>query len=242
MTEHGAIEPSGEVATFLSAMHHAADSGEGLNAVVPATAATLLGLDALTLSMLTHDGTLELLWADPANRLGATLDDLQYTLGEGPALDAAHLGHTVSTPNLAADPVTRWPAFTPAALHTPARAVIATPLALGASTLAVLTGYNTTPGPFPFQQRHDIGRFARAALRLLLNTPLHTLPTGTRRHHGLALHRAEIHQATGIVAIQLGVPLGHALARLRAHAYHHDQALLHTARDVIAHRLRLDSS
>lgn len=125
MTEHGATEPSGEVTTFLSAMQHAADSGKGLNTVVPATAATLLGLDALTLSILTPGGTLELLWADPADRFGATLDDLQYTLGEGPALDAAHLSHTVSTPNLATDTVTRWPAFTPAALHTPARAVIA---------------------------------------------------------------------------------------------------------------------
>ena len=45
------------------------------------------------------------------------IEDLQYTLGEGPCLDAYQQDGVVAEPDLA-DPVTfRWPAFTPPALQ-----------------------------------------------------------------------------------------------------------------------------
>jgi AmiR/NasT family two-component response regulator len=72
-------------------------------------------------------------------------------------------------------------------------------------------------------------------LRLLLQTPLDPLATGTH----LALHRTEVHQATGILTVQLGIPLGPALALLRAYSYSHNRSLLSVARDIIAHRIRL---
>jgi AmiR/NasT family two-component response regulator len=50
---------------------------------------------------------------------------------------------------------------------------------------------------------------------------------------------AEIHQAAGILTVQLGVPITEALARLRAHALTTRRALIDVARDVIAHRLHL---
>jgi hypothetical protein len=40
--------------------------------------------------------------------------------------------------------------------------------------------------------------------------------------------------------VDLGVPLGDALARLRAHAYTHDRPLQDIARDIVAGRLRLE--
>ena len=45
--------------------------------------------------------------------------------------------------------------------------------------------------------------------------------------------RAEVHQATGMVVAQLGVPETDALALLRAYAYSHDQSLAITAHAVI---------
>ena len=44
--------------------------------------------------------------------VSALIEDLQYTLGEGPCVDAYHLGHPVLEPDLAAPSVARWPAFT----------------------------------------------------------------------------------------------------------------------------------
>jgi hypothetical protein len=53
-------------------------------------------------------------------------------------------------------------------------------------------------------------------------------------------HWAEVHQATGIVAVQLGVSLDDALVRLRARAFSDGRSLREIARDVVAHRVRLE--
>jgi hypothetical protein len=55
----------------------------------------------------------------------------------------------------------------------------------------------------------------------------------------LALHRAEIDQATGMLTVQLGVPVAEAFARLRAYAYSQDRRLADVAGDIVARRIRL---
>ena len=56
---------------------------------------------------------------------------------------------------------------------------------------------------------------------------------------GLASHRAEIDQATGMLTEQLGVSITDAFVRLRAYAYASDLQLADVARDIVARRLRL---
>jgi hypothetical protein len=56
---------------------------------------------------------------------------------------------------------------------------------------------------------------------------------------GAAAHRAEIHQASGMVAIQLQVPVAEALMRIRAHAFATSTPVTSIARDIVARRLRL---
>ncbi|GAB3734012.1 GAF domain-containing protein [Amycolatopsis oliviviridis] len=237
-TPPGATGPSHDpFAALLTDLRRAADTGRDLSAASPATAATLLELDGLTLCVVTAEGHLELLWSDPARRRLDDLDDLQYILGEGPSADAARLGEAVIVTDLTSVPADRWPAFQPAALRTPIRAIIAIPLIFGAGPLGVLTGYRSTPGPFAPGTEHELGRLAVVMLQLLLQTPMGPLATDDGKH--LALHRAEIHQATGILTVQLGIQPGPALALLRAYAYRHDRPLLSVARDIIAHRIRL---
>ena len=55
----------------------------------------------------------------------------------------------------------------------------------------------------------------------------------------LSSSRAEIHQATGMVAVQLGVSMADALVRLQAHAYVEGRTPSDVARDVVGKRLRL---
>jgi AmiR/NasT family two-component response regulator len=55
----------------------------------------------------------------------------------------------------------------------------------------------------------------------------------------LAVHRAEIDQATGMLTVQLGVSAAEAFARLRAYAYAQDRRLAEVAGDIVARRLRL---
>jgi AmiR/NasT family two-component response regulator len=51
-----------------------------------------------------------------------------------------------------------------------------------------------------------------------------------------------VHQATGVISVQLGVDLAEALVRLRAHAYVRDRPVAEIAADVLARRLRFTDS
>ena len=83
------------------------------------------------------------------------IEDLQYTLGEGPCVDAGRQDTVVAEPDLA-DPVTRrWPVFTPAALQAGARAVFGFPLRVGTVRLGALNLYRDCPGPLSGDQHAD---------------------------------------------------------------------------------------
>jgi hypothetical protein len=63
-----------------------------------------------------------------SNKVSRLIEELQYTLGEGPCVDAYRQDRVVAEPDLA-DPVRRrWLAFTAPAVQAGARAVFGFPL------------------------------------------------------------------------------------------------------------------
>jgi hypothetical protein len=173
------------------------------------------------------------------------LAELQLTLGEGPSLDASASGGPALASDLAdGESGFRWPAFTPAAYAAGAAAVFAFPLAVGAIRAGVLGLYRDQAGPLSDSQLGDALVFADTATLLLLDAqdPAPAAGPGTGpggQPAGLALHRAEIDQATGILTEQLGVNITDAFTRLRAYAYVNDRRLVDVARDIVGRRLRL---
>jgi hypothetical protein len=174
------------------------------------------------------------------------LSELQLTLGEGPSLDAFASGGPALASDLAGlESASRWPAFTPAACRAGAAAVFTFPLAVGVIRAGVLGLYRDRPGPLSDFQLGDALVFADTATMLLLDaqdraggaTGPGAGPGG--QPAGLASHRAEVDQATGMLTEQLGVSITDAFARLRAYAYASDRGLADVARDIVARRLRL---
>jgi len=173
------------------------------------------------------------------------LAELQLTLGEGPCHDVLASAGPVLAGDLGdAESARRWPAFTPAACQLGAGALFAFPLIVGAIRAGVLGLYRDAPGPLPGRQFGDLLILADAATVMLLGSE----HAGTENGDGaaldgqapdLALHRAEIDQATGMLTVQLGVPVAEAFARLRAYAYSQDRRLADVAGDIVARRLRL---
>lgn len=212
-------------------------AGQGLTALSPALCASALGLDSLTLCLLSRSG-LELLWYDPADTAAIAFEDLQYTLGEGPTPDAARTGEPVLVPDLHTVPENRWPALLPATCHELPRAVHAVPLTLGAIRLGALTGHRTTPGSLTGPQMSHLLALAEGAT-MILTTPegIHDL----RSDQPLPLHRAVVHQATGALTVRLGIPADQALTRLRAHAFTHNRPLHEVAHDVVHQQADLDT-
>lgn len=173
--------------------------------------------------------------------VAAQIEDLQHTLGEGPCIDAHESGRAVLEPDLAAPRRARWPAFGPAALSAGARALFAFPLRIGGARLGALTLCRSSAGDLSDTQRTDAGTMAGIVANAILSIQAQA-PPGTlgAELEILAGHRAELHQATGMVSVQLGVGVAEALVRLRAHAYAAGRPLAEVAADVVARRLRLD--
>ncbi len=174
------------------------------------------------------------------------LAELELTLGEGPGRDAAAAGGPVLASDLGeAGAVRRWPVFAPAACQAGAAAVFAFPLQVGAIRAGVMGLYRERPGPLSAFQLGDALVFADTATLLLLESGGQAAggagagPGGQPPY--LAVHQAEIDQATGMLTEQLGVGIADAFIRLRAYAYVNDLRLADVARDIVARRLRLQS-
>ena len=172
------------------------------------------------------------------------LAELQLMLGEGPCHDVL----ASAAPVLAADLGDtefgrRWPGFTPAARQLGAGALFAFPLTVGAIRAGVLGLYRGSPGSLPDRQLGDLLILADVATVMLLGDADGDAETGgfwlDGQARDLAVHRAEIDQATGMLTVQLGVPVAEAFARLRAYAYSQDRRLAEVAGDIVARRLRL---
>lgn len=166
-------------------------------------------------------------------------ETLQRDLGEGPAFTAHEWGWPILVPDLALEAT--WPVFAPEALRLGVRAAFGFPLRSGAVRLGALSVYRTVPGALDDEEHADGLVVARLAHDLLL---ARQLGRGVDELDALFLestqNSAQIHQAAGIVSVQLGIRVGAALALLRAHAYSGDRGLLEVAQEVVARRLRLD--
>ena len=173
------------------------------------------------------------------------LPELQLTLGEGPCHEVLASAAPVLAGDLGeAEYSRRWPAFTPAARQLGAGAVFTFPLIVGAIRAGVLGLYRGSAGPLSDRQLGDLLILTDVATVMLLGSA-----DGNGENEDgagldgqapdLALHRAEVDQATGMLTVQLGVSPGEAFARLRAYAYSQDRRLDEVAGDIVARRLRL---
>src|ERR1700722_12606484 len=140
------------------------------------------------------------------------IEDLQYTLGEGPCVDAYQQDTVVAEPNLADPPGRRWIAFTPPAVDAGVRAVFGFPVRVGAVRLGALNLYRDRPGALRDDQHADALVMADVAARAILSMQGGASP-GTLAAEfdtGANFHLV-VHQAAGMVSVQLGVTVGEAL-------------------------------
>ena len=174
------------------------------------------------------------------NLAAEQIAELQVTLGEGPAVDTL----TEERPMVAIDlgAGSRWPMFAQAAVEAGVRAVFAFPLQMGSIAVGVLEVYRAEPGDLTTVEYRDALLYADAAMALLLehvsdepSTQEHDLFAG-----GFSNRWDIVHQATGVVSVQLRSGLSEAFLRLRGHAFLTGRGLADVAEDVIEGRLRFE--
>lgn len=170
------------------------------------------------------------------------IEEAQFTLGEGPGVDAGRHGFPVHEPDLAVAGRRRWPAFTIRALDAGAAAVFALPLQVGAARVGALNLYRDRPGPLSREQLTAALAVSDLVTRAVLNLQAGAATGALAAELADVPFRAVVHQATGMIAAQLGVAVGDALVRLRAFAYAEDRSVDEVAALVVARTLRFDDS
>jgi GAF domain-containing protein len=173
-----------------------------------------------------------------SDTVAARVEELQFELGEGPHWEALRTGRAVSVADVATDSFARWPMFGPAVADTTARALFSIPLLLGAITIGVVDLYRSRPGEMDPRELAIARRLAGSAAAPALRTAVRSAD----KEEDKALRevpemRREVHQATGMLLVQLDTTATDAFMRLRAHAFSNGRPVGDVAHDVVTRRL-----
>jgi hypothetical protein len=213
-----------------------------------------IGVDGVAVAVLSPaTQSRELVYATDV--IAQRLDELQYTIGEGPCFDAYHDDRPQSYPELddIVGAAPRWPTFAADAAQMGVHAVFAFPVPDGQRPMGVLELYRRAPGALTDFQ-HGLASFSASAIATRLQGNWESLVSMTGSADAAvdvavnavvmndppdAFTRLQLHIAAGVVAEQLGIPADVGVDRLRAYAYASEQTLSSVAADVIARRLTL---
>jgi GAF domain/ANTAR domain len=202
----------------------------------------LLEVDGAAISLM-HEGTTRGTFGS-SGEMSRRLDEFQFTLGEGPCLDAVAQGLPILVADLGAASEQRWPAYAEAVLAAGVQAVFATPVVIAAVGVGAIDVFRRQPGPLSPDRLAGLLHAADlAALPLLDLMGRQDLAMTSAGDPGdawselISLERVEVYQATGMIMFQVGVEPPDALVRLRAYAYAHDQTATEVAQAVLRRQL-----
>ncbi len=173
-----------------------------------------------------------------SNETASRLDELQFDLGEGPRWEAARSGRASISADVRSDPHPEWPIFGHAAAGLGVGALFSFPIRIGNELMGVADLYRDTAGP--------LGDEATARALSLSHRVAAPAAERARRSADSSVSdegraapaiRREVHQATGMILMQLDISAAEAFGRLQAHAFAHERTVEDVARDVVERRL-----
>jgi hypothetical protein len=163
-------------------------------------------------------------------------EELQHTLGEGPGIVASQAGAAVLVPDLSdSHDVTleRWPTFAKEAVDIGIHAAFAFPLLLGTAPIGALSLYRNEPGQLSTEQASRSWLTAEV-VALTLADQAEQVAIETEN-----MDPMQVHQAAGMVMVQLDVSIDEALLRLRATAFAQGMTVDELADAVVQRRQRI---
>lgn len=174
---------------------------------------------------------------DSTDATAAWIDELQFDLGEGPCWDAVAYRRPVLTAELGAEARRVWPMFTEALLESSrgagVAAIYAFPMVLGSLEVGAVDLYSSNSVPLSDEAVAEAAELTSVATwqvlrHLLADSALDEPTSATRR---------EVHQATGMVLVQLGVRADEAELLIRAHAFATGRSVAEVANDIVERRI-----
>jgi hypothetical protein len=167
------------------------------------------------------------------------IQDLEFTLGEGPAMDAYADGLPVLVDDVQSL-ARRWPQFSAGVAAMGVQAVFALPLQTASTRIGVLVLYRDEVGTLAPAELADALEVADLVTQLVLVMQSEAVTESVAWALEVSDNRAVVHQASGMIAAQIQVDVDEALVRLRAHSFATDQPIREVAEAVVTGQLRFD--
>ena len=241
MADPGDLRWSGDARSAVRAVRQAV-SGDpaGLPDRLCRALAAALGVDGAGMSLLTD--TSFRLRLGSSDDLAELLETVQFTVGEGPCVQAAATGDPVLVKDLHAQAGARWPGFAALAARRlrEVGAVFGFPLGIGGVSVGSVNLYSRTCQALSSAQIAQTAEAVAIATAALLASPPPADEPSTEESVQ-ALTETDpwraMHLAIGVMAGRLDVEPVEALARMRADAFNHDMLLTDLATQILTDRL-----
>jgi GAF domain-containing protein len=188
------------------------------------------GADGVSVS-LRRRGTLATVAA--TDQTISSMDANQYQTGEGPCVDASTKGHWFHAESLENE--TRWPDFTPLARALGIKAILSTPLLVGAHPVGALNIYSLAPSAFSARDQELAASFAGQASSLLSDAEANLSDDELSvRFQGALRAREVIAQAQGVLMERDGISEKDAYGALRRFSLGNGRPLFERAATIVA--------
>lgn len=218
-----------------------ADRSGGVGAIAEVCRACVevLPVDGAAISAVDGGGRREMLWA--SDDLVSRIESVQFTLGEGPCVEAFRTRRPVLVPDLVAA-AGRWPLFASEVAGHPIGAVFAFPIQYGAIGIGALDLYRGLPGWLSDDELVTALEVVDLAAVALLGVPTEDT-AGEDLDVWLAPlsgRRAKVHQATGMLIAEFDISADRALSLLRGYAFTSGRLIEDVAHDITTRTLGMD--
>ena len=198
----------------------------------------LMPISGVAISVLDREKKASVIHA--SDDTAARLEEIHFTLGEGPLFDCFATSRPVLVSSLGAD--TRWPIFASHANELTVGGLFLFPLTLGAACVGTVLCYRGTAGELDKESVETGSSLARAVSGPALRRAIQLAGDEDTDRNAPIEMRREVHQATGMMIIQLDISATDALARMRAYAFSHGISLREVARSVVTRRIDFSTS
>jgi hypothetical protein len=171
-----------------------------------------------------------------SDAMSSRREEIQFDLGEGPCWQAHDSNRAVVEHDLAATSATRWPAAAAALRDAGVASVAALPLSYGRLDLGAVDLYSDERRDLDDVEVDQATALACIAGRSVLTRALEALGAGDDSLFPTSFPR-EVHQASGMVMMQLGIGVDEALLVIRGHAWSSGRSLRDVASEIVLRRL-----
>ena len=165
------------------------------------------------------------------------VDDIQYSLGQGPCISAAAAGRTMRSGSLGQDP--RWPEFGSRVAALGVHSVLSLPLVTADGVVGAMNVYAHAADAFDDRSEHLGELFAVPAAIAVQNAQILAQTQRLAANLQAALtNRAVIDQAIGILMSRSGITADEAFERLRTLSQREHTRLAEIATGVVEAAVR----